>query len=69
VVVRLGEVVIAEHAAATRRGECRAHPEHVAAMWRLAFARTPVPPAQADTLLFQQPVAVRPLAAYEEVVG
>jgi len=70
VVVRLGEVIIAEHMSATRRGECRAHPEHVAAMWRLAFARTPVPPAQANNaLLFQQPVASRPLSAYEEVVG
>lgn len=69
VVVRLGEVVIAEHTAAARRGECRAHPEHVAAMWRLAFARTPVPPTQANTLLFQQSVATRPLSAYEEVLG
>jgi transposase InsO family protein len=69
VVVRPGEVVIAEHAEATRRGECRALPAHVAAMWRLAFSRTPVPSAQADTLLFQQSVAVRPLAAYEEVLG
>lgn len=69
VVVRLGEVIIAEHRAATRRGECRAHPAHVAAMWRLAFARTPAPPAHGNAPLFEQPVAVRPLAAYEEVSG
>lgn len=69
IVVRLGEVIIAEHAPATRIGECVAHPEHVAEMWRLALARTPVPRARAAAPLFQQPVAVRPLAVYEEVVG
>ena len=62
VVVECGEQQVV-----VRRGECRAHPEHVAAMWRLAFARTPVPSAQANALLFQQPVATRPLCIYEEV--
>jgi len=69
VIVRLGEVIIAEHVPATRAGECRAHPDPVAEMWRLAFARTPVPRAREAAALFQQPVAVRPLAVYEEVTG
>ena len=69
ILVRLGEVIIAEHPRATRAGECLAQPEHVAEMWRLAFARTPVPGAREGTPLFQQPVAVRPLSVYEEVAG
>ena len=69
ILVRLGEVIIAEHVPATRAGECVAHPEHVAEMWRLAFARTPVPGARESAPLFQQPVLVRPLSVYEEVVG
>lgn len=69
ILVRLGEVIIAEHLPATRHGECRAHPEHVAEMWRLAFARTIVPRARESAPLFQPPVAERPLSVYEEVVG
>lgn len=67
--VRLGEVIIAEHPRAARTGECHAHPEHVAAMWRLAFARTPVSRTLSSALLIEQPVAQRPLAVYEEVMG
>lgn len=67
ILVRLGEVIIAEHLPATRPGECRAHPEHIAEMWRLAYARTIVPRARESAPLFQQPVAVRPLSVYEEV--
>lgn len=69
ILVRLGEVIIAEHPRATRAGECLVYLEHVAEMWRLAFARTPVPGAREGTPLFQQPVLVRPLSVYEEVVG
>lgn len=65
-VVRLGEVIIAEHRAATRHGESVTKPEHVAQMWQLAMARTPVPPARNSQSLFQQPVATRPLSVYEE---
>lgn len=69
ITVRVGEVIIAEHLRASRTGECHAHPEHVAAMWRLAFARTPVPRTTESvaSLLVHQPVAVRPLSIYEEV--
>lgn len=69
ITIRLGEVVIAEHLRASRTGECRAHPEHVAAMWRLAFARTPIPRTTESIsgFLIHQSVAVRPLSAYEEV--
>lgn len=69
ITVRLGEVIIAEHLRATRTGECHAHPEHVAAMWRLAYARTPVARTTPSVsgFLIHQPVAVHSLSVYEEV--
>lgn len=64
--VRLGAVIIADHAPATRVGECVAQPAHVAEMWRLAMVRTPILLKTADRLLFEQTVTARPLSVYEE---
>lgn len=69
VLVRLGEVVIAEHRAATRAGSIVARPEHVAEMWQLAMARTNVPPISKSPLLFRHPVAQTPLSVYEEAAS
>lgn len=69
VVVRAGDLVIAEHPTATRSGACMARPEHVAAMWQLALERTPAPRLLPDSLLSEQAVAARPLSVYEEVIG
>ena len=66
--VRLGEVIVAEHPAATRPGSIIARPEHVAQMWQLAMVRTQVQPPRAQPL-FEQPVAARPLSVYEEVAA
>lgn len=66
VLVRLGEVIVAEHKPATRTGECVARPEHVAAMWQLAVQRTPLVPVSAGKKLFDQSVQSRPLSVYEE---
>lgn len=68
VVVRFGEVIIAEHGRAKRTGECIADPRHVAEMWKLSLARREVPPRPAERLLFQA-VESRPLAIYEEVLA
>lgn len=43
IVVRLGDVVVAEHEEA-RRGSCVMRPEHAAELWELANARTASPP-------------------------
>jgi hypothetical protein len=64
--VRLGAVIIADHAPATRVGECVAQPAHVAEMWRLAMTRTPLLSKTTDRLLFEQTVTARPLSVYEE---
>lgn len=68
IIVRSGEIIIAEHDRARRGGECVADPRHVAEMWKLSLRRQEVPPRPASRLLFQA-VEARPLAIYEEVLG
>lgn len=68
VVVRFGEVIIAEHDRAKRTGECVADPVHVAEMWKLSLARHEPPPRVPERLLFQA-VQSTPLAVYEEVLA
>lgn len=68
VVVRAGELVIAEHAPAPRPGACMTQKQHVEALWRLSLQRTSAPPAPSWHIGFREPVATTPLAAYEEVV-
>lgn len=67
IVVRHGEIIIAEHERARRAGECVADPTHVAEMWKLSLARQEVPPKPPSRLLFQA-VQSTPLAVYEEVL-
>jgi hypothetical protein len=68
IIVRSGEIIIAEHERARRSGECVADPVHVAEMWKLSLARQEVPPKPPSRLLFQ-PVQSTPLAIYEEVLA
>ena len=68
VVVRFGEVIIAEHDRAKRTGECVADPVHVAEMWKLSLARHEPPPRVPERLLFQA-LQSTPLAVYEEVLA
>lgn len=67
VMVRAGDLVIAEHAPAPRPGACMTHKEHVEALWRLSLRRTDAPPAPHWHIGFHEPVATTPLVAYEEV--
>lgn len=68
VMVRHGEIIIAEHERARKTGECIADPVHVAEMWKLSLRRQEVPPRPPTRLLFQV-VESTPLAVYEEVLG
>lgn len=67
VVVRAGDLIIAEHSLAPRPGACMTQKEHVEALWRLSLQRTSAPPAPSWHIGFREPVAITPLAAYEEV--
>lgn len=66
VVVRAGDLVIAEHAPAPRPGACMTQKEHVEALWRLSLKRTSAPPAPSWHIGFREPVATTALAVYEE---
>lgn len=66
IVVRSGELIVAEHAQALGRGACVADPKHLADLWRLSVARTQEPPPS-WRLSFDQAVAKTPLDVYDEV--
>jgi hypothetical protein len=66
--VRLGEVIIAEHPLAARRGQSVADPVHLAEVWKLSVpggTLKPSPPSW--RLTFDAQVPVRPLSTYAEV--
>lgn len=67
VVVRVGDLVIAEHAPAPRPGACMTQKQHVEALWQLSLHRTSAPPAPHWHIGLRAPVQTTPLAAYEEV--
>ena len=66
IVVRSGDLIVADHAASSRRGATVADPNHLADLWRLSVARTQQPPPS-WRLSFDRAVATTPLSVYEEV--
>jgi hypothetical protein len=65
IVIRSGDMVVAEHALGTKGGATIADPLHVEALWRLSLrkAKTPVPRWQ---LTFNESVQSPSLSEYEE---
>lgn len=68
VVVRLKDVIVAEHPRAEKKGSTVANPDHIAALWRLTKEklereRAPLPSWR---LTFEQAVESRPLERYQE---
>lgn len=68
VIVRSGDLIIAEHAEADRPGSSVAAKEHMAELWKLSLASAdgPLPNWQ---MTFRQDVAATPLNRYEEVAA
>ncbi len=66
IVVRAGDVIIADHARAVRRGSWVAQPEHLEAVWKLSLCQ-PVSPVPSWKLTFDEVVSTTPLTVYEEV--
>lgn len=67
IIIRCGDLVIAEHPQATRPGSCLTKPEHLAELWKLALQNTPQPLPNWE-LTFQQAVATTPLERYQQEV-
>jgi len=65
IVIRSGDMIVAEHAEARRPGSTLADPLHVQALWKLSLqkARTPVPRWQ---LSFKESVQTTSLSLYQE---
>ncbi|MCZ2154792.1 MAG: IS21 family transposase, partial [Bryobacterales bacterium] len=59
IVIRSGDLIVAEHPVATRRGESLTHKEHLDELWKLAMQRTPQP-LPSWRLTFDHAVAATP---------
>ncbi|MGH9959138.1 MAG: IS21 family transposase [Pyrinomonadaceae bacterium] len=68
IVIRSGDLIIAEHQRATQPDSSIVQPEHLAALWQLSLQK-PVPAAPHWQLSFSDAVAVTPLAAYDQTAG
>jgi hypothetical protein len=68
VIVRAGELIVAEHRRALQPGSCVVQPEHVAAFWKLCLppGQEAPPAGSAWQVQFQDGVVRRPLSDYEE---
>jgi hypothetical protein len=65
IIIRSGDLIIAEHQRALQPDSAIVKPEHAAALWQLSLQK-PVPAAPSWQLSFSDAVAVTPLAAYEQ---
>jgi transposase len=68
VIIRVENLIVANHAPAEKAGACVADPAHVAALWKLSLQQTPKPPPRWQ-LTFDQPVAATALTVYQESAG
>ncbi len=67
ILVRTGNLVIAEHRQATQPGQCVVDKEHVAELWKLTAERTPVLREPRWQLDLAPTVQQMPLSVFEEV--
>ena len=69
IVIRCGEMIVAEHPVAARKGSTVADPEHLAAMWTLTLGKTESEIMPRWNVRFDAPVATAPLAVFDEVLA
>ncbi|HLA12485.1 MAG TPA: hypothetical protein VJ023_18005 [Pyrinomonadaceae bacterium] len=65
IIIRSGDLIIAEHQRASQPDSFIEHPEHIAALWQLSLQK-PAPAAPHRQLSFSEALAVTPLTAYEQ---
>ena len=69
VFIRCGEMIVADHHLAERRGSTIVNPEHLAAMWLLTLGRREEEILPKWTVRFDVPVATASLSAFDEVTA
>ncbi len=67
IVIRVRDMIVAEHAPAQKAGASVADPAHIEALWKLSLNSTTAPPPRWQ-LSFHQQVEVAPLAVYQEAI-
>lgn len=67
IVIRCGEMIVAEHPIAERKGITVASSEHLAAMWTVTLGKTQAEILPRWHVQFDAPVAAASLAAFDEV--
>jgi transposase len=67
IIIRCGEMIVADHPVAERKGIIVADPEHVAAMWKLTLGKSEAELMPRWNVRFDAPVAAAPLAVFDEV--
>lgn len=68
IVIRSGDLIIAEHQRSARPHSSVIASEHLNALWRMSL-KQPAPPAPRWQLTFSDQVAATPLAVYEQTAG
>jgi len=66
IIIRSGNLIVAEHPAANKPGSSVTQKEHLDELWKLAMQRTPEP-LPSWRLTFEQQVAATPLDRYEQL--
>ncbi len=66
IIVRCGEMIVAEHRVGARAGDCVADPDHVAALWKLSLGRTAAQIVPKWDVRPAPSVEARSLSVYEE---
>ena len=67
IVILCGEMIVAEHPIAVRKGSTVADPQHLAAMWTLTLGKTESEILPRWNVRFDAPVAKAPLSVFDEV--
>lgn len=67
IVIRVRDMIVAQHAPAQKAGASVADPAHIEALWKLSLKNTVAPPPRWQ-LSYHQQVEAAPLTAYQEAI-
>jgi hypothetical protein len=69
IIVRQGDVIVAEHRQATAAGQSIVQRDHLAELWKITERQVPVPTGPRWHVDFAPTVQTTPLSSYEEVLA